>query len=155
MEECSICTENLEENSHELECGHTFHAACICNWFRRGSGLCPNCRDPGKNSSLCWRDSRARASALRRCSYRASAPDSLKRLVASLKREEEKSRLASQDYRIHKSNNKEILKESLRLRGRVWKAKQRVRNKIRILGTFASRDFPLPNIDRNLPQIEF
>ncbi len=45
--QCSICLEELDENSmFELECKHTFHAKCIVGWFRTtDKKTCPMCRD--------------------------------------------------------------------------------------------------------------
>lgn len=43
---CPICMNIMNENtSRTLECGHTFHTACIDRWRRR-SHTCPNCRAP-------------------------------------------------------------------------------------------------------------
>ena len=33
-EVCAICRENLCQNTHTLECNHTYHTNCIMNWFR-------------------------------------------------------------------------------------------------------------------------
>lgn len=49
--ECPICQEGLDD-SHDLECGHTFHTNCIVAWFRSGKASCPVCRDE-QNSQKC------------------------------------------------------------------------------------------------------
>ena len=41
---CAICIGAEAGHTLTLECGHTFHAACICNHFRRNDGRCPLCR---------------------------------------------------------------------------------------------------------------
>lgn len=43
-DQCAICIGAEEGQTLTLECGHTFHAACICNHFRRNDGRCPLCR---------------------------------------------------------------------------------------------------------------
>jgi len=51
---CSICHENVIEQSIGLGCNHIFHGPCIVEWMRRGRRgeitlnhhLCPNCRAP-------------------------------------------------------------------------------------------------------------
>ena len=40
---CSICYENLDYNTHSLECNHKYHTNCIINWFRLGNNNCPLC----------------------------------------------------------------------------------------------------------------
>lgn len=46
MENCSICTENLEnKNRIYLECGHSYHCTCIFRLFSHNDKKCPNCRD--------------------------------------------------------------------------------------------------------------
>jgi hypothetical protein len=41
--ECSICLENIENDSIVLSCNHSFHKTCIENWFLRDR-TCPMCR---------------------------------------------------------------------------------------------------------------
>ncbi|XP_071111299.1 E3 ubiquitin-protein ligase TTC3-like [Haliotis cracherodii] len=41
---CAICHEELEnQETRDLDCGHTFHVECIRTWFKEQS-TCPNCR---------------------------------------------------------------------------------------------------------------
>ena len=50
---CSICYENLDENSHTLkECNHTFHTECLIKWFRVGTHKCPYCKDSGPKKEI-------------------------------------------------------------------------------------------------------
>lgn len=46
--ECSICIGDIAPGpeAQALECGHTFHYACIAQWERRRNLTCPNCREP-------------------------------------------------------------------------------------------------------------
>lgn len=41
---CSICLEQIHNSCATLECGHTFHANCISDWFRSQHVTCPECR---------------------------------------------------------------------------------------------------------------
>ena len=45
IETCSICYEDLTENTHTLSCGHSYHCGCIINWFRDSHKNCPLCND--------------------------------------------------------------------------------------------------------------
>ena len=42
--ECAIC-QDIMNDPHDLECGHTFHTSCIVAWFRSGKSSCPICRN--------------------------------------------------------------------------------------------------------------
>ena len=44
VDKCAICLETIEESCATLECGHTFHATCISDWFRSQHITCPECR---------------------------------------------------------------------------------------------------------------
>lgn len=60
MDECSICYENMESSGIiTLNCGHTFHKACISKIMNK---VCPLCRKPinfreildiDKNARIC------------------------------------------------------------------------------------------------------
>ena len=44
-EKCSICLDELKDNTHELdECKHTFHSKCLISYLRTGNRSCPLCR---------------------------------------------------------------------------------------------------------------
>lgn len=55
IENCSICTEDLEQgqNVRILPCSHIYHRRCIDPWLLSSSGTCPLCRTllPGFASS--------------------------------------------------------------------------------------------------------
>ena len=40
---CSICLDEINEETTKLNCVHTFHTKCIDTWFKR-SHRCPLCR---------------------------------------------------------------------------------------------------------------
>lgn len=45
---CSICLDDLENETTSLSCGHSFHIDCIIKALRK-SNECPNCRDTAGN----------------------------------------------------------------------------------------------------------
>jgi hypothetical protein len=40
---CTICLEDVRNNSKRLNCGHSFHVNCILRWYET-SNECPVCR---------------------------------------------------------------------------------------------------------------
>ena len=51
---CSICLESIDESVSaqyqcRLRCGHSYHPACIMNWFQRQT-TCPTCRREHRSS---------------------------------------------------------------------------------------------------------
>lgn len=150
--ECSICTDCLENSaSHTLECGHSFHAACICRWFRQGNPSCPECRDVGQTYQLSWPDADARASELRLRSRNSNAPKRLKELVSKLRNSEKKYKEVRHQMTEYRKKNIHVFKEWAKFRPKLYGAARCVRKNKRILGNFASPEFPLPNIRRPPP----
>ena len=149
---CSICTEPLAEGgSHALACGHAFHAACICEWFRRGASSCPNCRDApafGPPSSLnVW----ARAKFLRRSARSARAPPPLKRAVERLRKAEDKAKAAASALRDFEKTHRTVLKAHRRLQRRRWDSRGLKMSRERELGVYDSAEFPVPLLLREVP----
>jgi len=65
-EVCSVCAEVVESDGHSLPCGHTFHTACIVEWFRNHHDTCPNCRSTWSRMSLCTVSGGKRIQSIRR-----------------------------------------------------------------------------------------
>lgn len=42
---CCICLNELESDTHTLDCGHKFHTSCVITWFRSNNDTCPMCRE--------------------------------------------------------------------------------------------------------------
>lgn len=66
---CSICaeTEDPEQPTITLDCGHTFHGKCVVEWFRYQNVTCPNCRSDWSRATWTRRTPGQRISAMRRC----------------------------------------------------------------------------------------
>tara|TARA_B100000482_G_C12586913_1_gene290036 strand:+ start:764 stop:1219 length:456 start_codon:yes stop_codon:yes gene_type:complete len=147
--ECSICADTLEDGvTHRLECGHIFHAACICRWFRQGNPTCPECRDVGEAYTLTWLDSDARASELRRRARSNTAPKRLKELVEKLQKSEKKYKELRKQMSEFRKNNIKVFQQWAKFRPKLFAASRSIRKNKRILGNFASPEFPVPNIRR-------
>lgn len=147
--ECSICTENLAQDvTHTLECGHSFHAACICRWFRQGNPTCPECRDVGEAYTLTWPDSEARATELRRRARGTNIPKRLKQLVEKLQKSEKKFKEIRKEMSEYRKNNIQVFQQWSKFRPKLIAASRCIRKNKRILGNFASPEFPVPNIRR-------
>ena len=44
LPECPICLSKIKAEPSVTPCGHTYHAACLDRWLRRGATTCPTCR---------------------------------------------------------------------------------------------------------------
>lgn len=44
LPECPICLSKIKAAPSVTPCGHTYHAACLDRWLRRGATTCPTCR---------------------------------------------------------------------------------------------------------------
>lgn len=150
---CSICTEGLDAggSTHTIDCGHTFHSACICNWFRTGNPSCPMCRDTTcDEEALNWNDSLARASELRRYARRKNAPTRLKQLVQEVRNAEAKEKEVRHTMAEFKRRNKDVIAAWSKFRPTMWHARAAIRRKLRTVGTFASPECPMPNLRRRI-----
>ena len=146
--ECSIC-HDTEGQFHQLECGHNFHVNCICNWFRRGNESCPNCRHTGfQINALNWPDALSRSREMCRVARKKTAPTRLKRMVEKLRKYEDDFKIARREMMEFKRNNREIFTLLSKIRRKYYVLFRKIREKKREIGTFASPDFPLPNINR-------
>lgn len=47
--DCSICMEELEEDSSILPCKHCYHTKCIKQWLCKENVKCPVCRNDMRN----------------------------------------------------------------------------------------------------------
>ena len=151
---CSICEKELcVETTHHLECGHSFHITCICNWFRRGISVCPTCRHTDNVSSLTFPDSFARAKILRRHARSKIAPKQLRYLVDILKKEEVRYRKHLEKLREFTSTHAQMLTHYRKLTNQQHCIKRKITAHTRTLGVFSSAEFPLPHIFPNRSEV--
>lgn len=144
---CVVCLDVVDASSaHTLDCEHVFHADCIIGWLRRGNMSCPSCRfdlnDNTRHMPVMAIQERSRY--MRNVARRRNAPSELKRLVAKIRvaecKEQELNKMAREFHR----ENREIMKESNRLRSRRYSARRRVYMLKSLLGIFHCTEFPLP-----------
>ena len=140
MDVCAICQEEARDSCLTIECGHTYHAACISTWFRRGNTTCPSCRS--EPPTLPIMDAFTRASLLRKKYKRSTCPE-LKRLVEALRRAENKYSEKIRAYTIIKREHRETIQIVEKARRSRWLAARAVRRQKRTLGNFSSSEFPL------------
>ena len=150
---CAVCLEEVAAGtSHSMDgCGHTFHATCIIHWMQRGHLSCPTCRqdlrrlEPG--DALGPLTVRERAKYLRTTvARRRCAPPELKRMVAAIRRAEQRAREAAQECTEFLRANRETIVTSRRLRTKKYKAQYKVRELTRGLGLFVAPGMELPPI---------
>ena len=147
---CSICLEDITSGGHTLSCHHVFHATCLVPWLLRGSSTCPTCRSDGTvnpDSDLPFLTSDARARYIRRTiARRQSVPPELERILAIVRREEKKEKEASKKVAEFGRKNRRILCEASKLRRARWRAKRKVIEARRLLGSFDCDSLRLPGL---------
>ena len=133
-----------------LSCSHAFHATCLVPWLLRGSTSCPTCRSDGTvnpDSDLPYLTSEARARYIRRTiARRRNVPPELQRILTFVRREEKKEREASKKYSDFQATNRGVLAEASRLRRARWRAKRKVIEARRLLGSFDCDTLRLPGL---------
>jgi len=152
---CAICCECLEtedgdEPSYRLPCGHTFHCGCIVRWFRAGSDTCPSCRStPSPEelaSAMSPMDIMERCRYLRQRARSKRAPTELHRLVAKLRKAEEAHRERRRALLAFRREHRDVLTQLSRMRAASWTSDRRIRRAKRAIGLFAHPSMPLPAV---------
>lgn len=147
-QQCCICMQTNDTDTHTLPCDHTFHTECIIRWFRSSNaGTCPLCRDE-EPEYLSFYTLRHRLRFLRNYSRRKVAPKSLKRAIEGLKKSEKKKRDAAKEMNEFRKNNREILNQMSKLRRKRWSAEGQVRRKWRKIAMTSYRGVVTPLIFR-------
>ena len=78
---CAICLELLSsKQTHELDCGHSFHTGCQVEWFRRGQTTCPTCRKDNGETKIRLRRNQSAFQIMSARARRKDAPSGLKKL---------------------------------------------------------------------------
>ncbi len=134
---CSICLNVMEEEGRlELDCHHTFHQACILQWFRSpNNSSCPLCRaEPELILDYC--DVWDRYKLLRRFSRSKDAPVKLKRCVKNIKVWEGRVKERTKEFNEYKNDPevKKVLKKHSVLQHKQWSSRQKLYRKKRCLG---------------------
>ena len=128
---CSICLDNLVENTHTLEgCNHTFHSACLIKWLRTGSYGCPMCRGTQDKSYF------KKPNILRMIlnySKRKEAPKKLVKMVDKYKKMRDKSKGIVKECSIFNKKYKDILKRRNELYKKKWRSTVVLRRVLREL----------------------
>ena len=145
---CAICLEeDAPGDTHTLTCGHTFHCRCLVPWLVEHRS-CPSCRaDVATPDQLGYLTIMARASYLRTTvARRRTAPLDLLALVARVRRAEEQERTVARDSLAFHRTHRDVLRQARGLRVRRWTSHRRVQRLLRVLGAFASPEYPLPGL---------
>jgi hypothetical protein len=138
-ENCAICMQSLHVQQHISlpHCKHTFHSACILEWFRSGAPRCPLCND---TTTQIPRGLGERYKLVRAFSRRKNAPTVLKTYVNRLKKTEKA--LVGVRRQLRELNHRhgifnEMFKERSKLKQRVRTLRCRERRYRRLLGSLA------------------
>lgn len=123
--ECSICagTENDDEATVTLDCGHTFHCKCVVEWFRFQNVTCPNCRSDRSCAVWTRTTQRQRIAAMRR--RKAKLEPHVVRKLDQLDRARSKALAQSRELRAFRTEHKEVIKAFHALQRRKFYAQNR------------------------------
>lgn len=125
MDPCPVCTEDLQSApTLTLECGHTFHAACITQWFRYYHTTCPVCRGEGERERWTEPTPRQRINMMRRMERRL--PNEVRARLTRLREWRGKRARANRDLSELRRAHREVFRQNGNLRARARIAKQKV-----------------------------
>ena len=136
---CVICMQSLGIKQHISlpHCKHTFHSACILEWFRSGAPRCPLCND---TTTQIPRGLGERYKLVRAFSRRKNAPKVLKSYVNRLRKTEKALVVVRRQLRELKQKRgifNEMFKERYKLKQRVRTLRCRERRYRRLLGSLS------------------
>ena len=136
LENCSICLHEKDGTLHALDCNHSFHVQCICNWFRFGGSTCPECRQ--EPVRLPWRDACSRGKYL----YSRNREK-------CKKFQKERNRINNKKLVDFRKLHGNILKQYSQLVRNKSQSMKSYRKAIRNLGLFTGPNFPLIAFPQN------
>ena len=123
IETCSICYENLNENTHTLSCGHSYHCGCIINWFRNSHNNCPLCNDTKLDvNSLKWGVKIKTIEEIKKLDKKDDCPENIKKNLNKIKQLKKKNKKkldelkeARKEFNDFKETHKELIKKYKKL----------------------------------------
>ena len=114
---CSVCAEDIEEGGTLLDCGHSFHATCVLEWFRYYSDACPNCRSEGVAERWEHVKPEERIEQLRRS--RSSLSVEARKKLASMEKKQKRLRSLRAESAEFSALHSGILKKGQRYANRI------------------------------------
>ena len=123
IETCSICYEDLTENTHTLSCGHSYHCGCIINWFRNSHNNCPLCNDTKLDvNSLKWGVKIKTIEEIKKLDKKEDCPENIKKNLNKIKQLKKKNKKkldelkeARKEFNDFKETHKELIKKYKKL----------------------------------------
>tara|TARA_B110001452_G_scaffold163292_1_gene136134 strand:+ start:1032 stop:1535 length:504 start_codon:yes stop_codon:yes gene_type:complete len=116
---CCICCEDITENIHTLECGHTYHCGCIIKWFRNDHANCPLCNDITLSLKEIkkWGVKIKTIDEIKKLGKRKDCPQNIKKTLDKIKKIKEKEKIEivkrkeiKVEFDIFKKNHTELIK---------------------------------------------
>lgn len=123
IETCSICYEDLIENTHTLSCGHSYHCGCIINWFRNSHNNCPLCNDTNLDvNSLKYSVRIKTIEEIKKLDKKKDCPENIKKNLTKIKnlqkndkKKREELKEAKKEFNEFKETHKNLIKEYKKL----------------------------------------
>ena len=123
VETCSICYEDLTNNTHTLNCGHSYHCGCIINWFRNSHNNCPLCNDTKLDiDNLKWSVKIKTIEEIKKLDKKKDCPENIKKNLTKIKKLEKNDKKkrqelkeAKKEFDEFKETHKNIIKNYKKL----------------------------------------
>lgn len=117
---CSICADEIGDDSIVLPCSHTFHPECVVQWFRYHNSSCPNCRSISLQDRWGAITASQRIAKMMKKNVIHTLPLHTQRKLVALKEYRNKSRSLRKEYSIFKKRHDSILKSYSSLKNRLF-----------------------------------
>lgn len=125
---CSICYDELNNESTTIECGHKYHTNCIIKWFRTGNHKCPLCNDTTiDTSNIKYFTKITTIKEIQKLGRKKNCPINLKKLLNKIKKIKEQQKNKNTQIRDFKKKYKEELKHFSKLKIQTWKFSRQIR----------------------------
>jgi hypothetical protein len=119
---CAICLNNLNTELTYMieECKHKFHTNCLLTWFRTNNSSCPTCRNINNEPSFYER--KHKFSLISSYCRRKNANTYVVNMMEKYKKQKRLATKHMLEFSNFKKNNKDLLKEYLKLRNKKQKS---------------------------------
>lgn len=139
---CTICADTLEgTEATTLECGHSFHVACVLQWFRYEHKTCPNCRSARTQHVWTHRTPLQRVADLRK--RRSKLPARVQKQLLRCDDARKQTAQVKQELKALRREHKDLFRQERLLRRKSYTCARRHRQLVSQLSLVSAPGVPL------------